>query len=225
MENENSQEGSPKRKAIKKEAMKKNKQATVLKQLNNQSLYPVQERIGIYIIAALSTIGLALITYTGVMAVVSSTTNGSDVAIDVDVDELQDMLEELENLTETETEEPTQETEDIYAHAETEPEETEIPTEETETEETEIPAEDPSDEETDVTVGGVAHEPFTATINTDEVSAFRNPASDLLFRLHTGDEITVLDLNYNAYWSRIEFADDPFGTVPRFIRTEFIDVE
>jgi len=205
MENENSHEESPRRKPDKKGEQKKNKQATVLKQLNNQNLYPMQERIGIYIIAALSTIGLALITYTGVMAVVSSTTNGPDVAIDVDVDELQDMLEELDNLTETK--EPTENTEDLHEYVEPEP------------------TEEPSNEETDVTAGVVTHEPFTATINSDEVSAFRSPASDLLFRLHIGDEVTVLDLNYNTYWSRIEFANDPFGVVPRFIRTEFIDVE
>ena len=221
MENENPQEEASRQKVVKKLASKKNKQETVLKQLNNQNLYPLGERVGIYVIAVLSTIGLALITYTGVMAVVSSTTIGSDAAVDVDVDDLQDMLDEFEDLeVSTETEEPAQNTETEMIETPTEviePEETEV--------ETEVPTEEPTEEDTDEAIGVVAHEPFTATINSDEVSAFRSPGSDLLFRLHTGDEVTVLDLNYNAYWSRIEFADDPFDQVPRFVRTEFIDVE
>ena len=228
MENENPQEEASSQKVVKKLASKKSKQDTVLKQLNNQNLYPLGERVGIYVIAVLSTIGLALITYTGVMAVVSSTTIGSDAAVDVDVDDLQDILDEFEDLeVSTETEEPAQNTEEPLEDVETEV--TEIPTEVIEPEETEVetevPTEEPTEEDTDEAIGVVAHEPFTATINSDEVSVFRSPGSDLLFRLHTGDEVTVLDLNYNAYWARIEFADDPFDHVPRFVRTEFIDVE
>ena len=242
MENENPQEGSPRRQPTQKVAKKKNKQATVLKQLNNQNLYPIQERIGIYIIAVLSTIGLALITYTGVMAIVSSTANGSDAPIDIDVGDLHDMLEELDELDNlTETEEPTQATEDLHHYVdptetetETEIPPTEEPTDETEPDETEEPTEELTEEpnnntgpdgtETDETETP-PHEPFTGVINQNRVSVWRNPASDALFLLNEGDEITVLELNYNAYWSRIEVEDDRFSAVPiaRFVRTVFID--
>lgn len=74
MEFENEKEETATSQTAKKMRSKNDKQATVLKQLSNQSLYPIQERIGIYVIAILSTIGLVLITYTGVMAVVSNIT-------------------------------------------------------------------------------------------------------------------------------------------------------
>ena len=216
MENENPQEETPRKKVTKKVVTKSNKQESVLKQLNNQSLYPLGERIGIYVIAVLSTIGLALITYTGVMAVISSTTIGTDVAVDVDVDvdDLQDMLDEfedLEDITETEAFQEPVETEV------TEPEETEV--------EPEVPTEEPNDEETELVTDVILHEPFTGTINADTVSVWRSPASDALFNLHMGDEVTVLELHYNAYWARVEVENDPFDQVPRFVRSTFIDVE
>ena len=63
MENENSNE-EPQNKDNEKPGKKdvnKDKRTSVLKQLDNKKLYPVQERVGIYAIAVLSTIGLVLI--------------------------------------------------------------------------------------------------------------------------------------------------------------------
>jgi len=42
------------------------KDASIIKQLNDKNIYPAHERIGIYIIAALSVFGILLIAYTGI---------------------------------------------------------------------------------------------------------------------------------------------------------------
>lgn len=231
MENENSQEEALKKKPSKKVVKKKTAQATVLKQLNNQSLYPLQERIGIYVIAVLSTIGLALITYTGVMAVVSSTTLGSDAPADVDVDEIQDMLDDLDYLIGTD-EDTDEGTDDVATDVETDVE-TDEATDEGANEgaddvDTDIET-DGGDDDIDTDVPTATPEPTTGTgiINANMVSVWREPGSTALFLVHTGDEITILDLDYDAYWAHVEVETDVFGreTEIGFVRRHFIDVE
>jgi len=218
MENENPQEEAFKNNPAKKVTKKKAKQATVLKQLNNQNLYPVQERIGIYVIAALSTIGLALITYTGVMAVVSSAANASDapIDIDVDVDDLHDILDDLDidDLigADDETEEPSQDEGDLHQYVE--------PTDD---------EDEPEDEETDDEPVSGNNQPIIGIINANAIRFWRHPGSDGLFFLNTGDEITIIELDYNAYWSRAEAYSDAITGELRlwqgFVDREFIDIE
>ena len=56
MKKENQQGKKLKEESSKRERNKKTTQAAVLKQLNSQSLYPLQERIGMYVIAVLSAV-------------------------------------------------------------------------------------------------------------------------------------------------------------------------
>jgi len=218
MENENPQEEAFKKNPAKKATKKKAKQATVLKQLNNQNLYPLQERIGIYVIAALSTIGLALITYTGVMAVVSSAANASEAPIDVDVDDLHDILDDLDldDLigSEDETEEPSQDEDDLHQYVE--------PTDDDDEDE-------PEDEETDDEPVSGNNQPTIGIINANVVRFWRHPEADSLFLLDIGDEVTIIELDYNAYWSHVEAYSDVLTGELRlwqgFVRRDFIDFE
>lgn len=214
MENENSQEEPPIKTTLQKRKPKKSKQATVLKQLNNQNLYPLQERIGIYVIAALSTIGLALITYTGVMALVSNATNGAYLTADVDVDELYEILEDLDDLVddEDEPEEPNQE------RTRVEPDD----------EEDNVALETPDDDETDTTLETPDDEIATGVINIDGVPLYRSPNTDHLLTLHSGDIVTIIDLDSNIYWAHVEIETDAIlglSVVAGFVRRDFLDVD
>ena len=215
MKNDNKQGEKFKEEPAIKRRGRKTTQATVLKQLNSQSLYPLRERVGIYVIAILSTIGLILITYTGVMAIVGTATNGNGVSaeIDLDLDDVADMLEDLE-LLET-TEPPTEAPTEPPTEAPTEPP-TEAPTEPP----TEPPTEAPTEPEDEAAVG---------LINTNMVRFWRNPDDDPIFQLDTGDEVNIYDLEYNADWARVgAYSDVLTGELEYwigFVRREFIDVD
>jgi len=211
MENGSPQEEPLKEKSIKKMKDKKSKQATVLKQLNNQNLYPLQERIGIYVTAALAALGLILITYTGVMALVSNAENESDAPIDVDVEEVYEMLDDLDDLLDSDDESEVldqnadQDQDTAGSHQYVEPDEDEEP-------------EDSTDD--DVTIG---------IINDNMVNLWREPGSpDAMLALQRGYEVTIIDLYYNAYWSHVEIetdAIDGISTLQGFVDRNFIDVE
>jgi len=198
MDNQNPQEESLKGKPNKKVANKKNKQANVLKQLNNQKLYPIQERIGIYVIAILSTIGLVLIVYTGMMALVSRVTIPTEVSADVNVDELSEMLENLSDITDLddEIEESSQGT---SANDNTNPEEESISSED-----------------------GV----ITGIINTSDAPFLREAGvtTDTIVNLHSGDVVTIIDIDSNPYWTYVE-ATTIYGTVQGYVERSYIDVD
>jgi len=216
MENESPQEEPLKDKSLKKARNKNNKQATVLKQLNNQNLYPLQERIGIYVVAALSALGLVLITYTGVMALVSNAEDGvydTPVDVDVDVDEVTDMLDDLDDLLDYDDDSEELEQDDAAPHEYTESDDEVESGDENDDDE----AEDSSDEVT------------TGVINDNMVSLWREAGSgDAMLALQEGYVVTILELNYNAYWSHVEVetdAIDGISTLRGYIETEFIDIE
>jgi len=202
MENGSLHEEPHKRKSHKR-TKNKNKQATVLKQLNNQNLYPIQERIGIYVVAALSVLGLVLITYTGVMAIVSNAENESSYTsatdVDVDVDEVSDMLDDLDDLFQDE--------DDQYA--------------------------DGSNEEDEQNEGGgsvgSANDAPTGIINDNMVHLWREPGSpDAMLSLQEGYVVILIDLDYNDYWSHVEVETDVIDGITAlrgFVLKEFIDVQ
>ena len=198
MENESSQENPLKEKSVAKMRNRRDKQATVLKQLNNQNLYPVRERIGIYIIAALSALGLILITYTGVMALISNTTNGSEASSGVDIDEVQEILDELDDLLDT-VDDPNGGAADLH-----------------------------EDNETLGDGSAIADNRLIGTINSNMVQLRREPGSnDAMTLLHEGYEVTIIDLYYNAYWSHISVETDLGAGLTRlegFIYRHFIDI-
>ena len=201
MEIENPQDEPLREMPDKKVMSKKDKQDTVLKQLNNQSLYPMQERIGIYVIAILSTIGLVLITYTGVMALVTSVTNGPDASVDVDIDELSEILDDLDELIDFNDED------DESSQSDTESEEN-------------IPASDSRISDIDR---------LTGTINSNGVQFVHEAGStETVLFLHSGDEVNLINLDYNLYWSQVEVETDVFGgveTISGYIQREFINVD
>ena len=208
MRNGNTPEEPLKKEPRQKVKTKQNKQATVLKQLNNQSLYPLQERIGIYVIAVLSTIGLVLISYTGVMALVSSATNEPDTSIDINVDDVYNILGDLSD--ESEDEEPTQNPSDLHQYVDPD-DESDVP----ETDDVDD-TEPESDSHADIGI-----------VNANLVTLRREPASsDVMQLLHEDYEVRIIDLNYNAYWSHVETIPlDGEPPLQGFVQTEFIDVD
>ena len=201
MENE-TQQGEPLRDKSRKKVKNKNKQATVLKQLNNQNLYPLQERIGIYVVAALSVLGIVLIVYSGVMALVSNAENEAynTSEVDVDVDEVTDLLGDLDELLDDDGSENPDQNAEHSNQGEGENES--------------------SDTANDATIG---------VINDNMVNLWREPENiDALLTLHEGDEIIIVNFDYNAYWAQVEVETDAIdGTsiLPGFILREFIDIE
>ena len=202
MENE-TPKGEPHKNKSRKKVKNKNKQATVLKQLNNQNLYPLQERIGIYVVAALSVLGIILIAYSGVMALVSNAENESydtSTEVDVDVDEVTDMLDDLDDLLDDDGSENPDQNADQTLQGEDDNES--------------------SGSASDVTIG---------VINGNMVNLWREPENiDALLTLHEGDEVNIVDFDYNAYWAQVEVETDAIdGTsfLPGFILKEFIDIE
>jgi len=197
MEYENPQTEVVNEDAIKKVKNKNSKQATVLKQLSNQNLYPIQERVGIYVIAILSTVGLALIIYTGVMTLINTVVPDEPVAeirpeLDMDLDGIDNILGEISDvLGDDEVEEPDfqQDEADLHQYA----------------------------------------DPTYGVINSDSVDFMSGASSgDRHAMLNTGDKVTILQLDYNTYWTHIEAIVD-FGagpaTVPGFIYRHLIDVD
>ena len=227
MEKGSSQEEPLKNRSRKKMRNKSNKQATVLKQLNNQNLYPIQERIGIYVVAILSALGLILITYTGVMALVSTAENETytPVDIDVDVDEVSDMLGDLEDLLDDDDEPEELDhydaNEDLYVDADDADDANDVADEDEEiNEDEEIDEdEDPEDSENGGTIG---------IINDNVVNLWREPGSpDAMLSLQEGYEVIIIDYDYNAYWAHVEVETDAWdgvATIQGFILREFIDV-
>ena len=215
-----SSHGEPlKDKSRKKMRNKNNKQATVLKQLNNQNLYPLQERIGIYVVAALSALGLILITYTGVMALVSTAENEANapIEVDVDVDEVSDMLGDLDDLLDDEDDEIDPDNDDSDQFVESGDGENEDEDEEDEDNDDSEPED--SERDSGATIG---------IINDNMVSLWREPGSpDAMLALQEGDEVILIDYDYNAYWAHVEVETDEWGgiSVQGFILREFIDVE
>ena len=203
MENESSRGEPLKEKSVAKMRNRKDKQATVLKQLNNQNLYPLQERIGIYIIAALSALGLILITYTGVMALVSNAANGDGAANTVDVDEVSDILDELDELLDSTDEHQNQGAADLEYGNETDGD--------------------------DITRPGISHDGIIGRINDNMVQFRREPGgTETMTLLHEGYEVTIIDLDYNAYWSHVLVETDlgaGLTTLEGFVYRRFIDIE
>jgi len=181
----------------KKVTNKNNKQATVLKQLSNQNLYPIQERIGIYLIAILSTVGLALIIYTGVMALINTVIPDEQVVearpdLDMDLDVIDDILGDVADALDTDDED-----------------------DETEFQQDQADLHEYVDPEEDEPEGPM---PTHGVVNSDMVDFMSLPGSGNRHGwLHTGDEVTILQLDYNTYWSRIESAID-FGSGPVLIQ-------
>ena len=210
MENGDPKEEPLKEKSLKKMRDRNNKQATVLKQLNNQNLYPLQERIGIYVVAALSALGLILITYTGVMALVSNAEDGvyAPNDADVNVDEMYGMLEDLEGLEELissndyESDGTGQEAGNSTQNVESDGNE------------------DDEEPDEDIAIG---------IINADNVHLLREPGSDdALLALQEGYEVRLLNLEHDVYWAQVEIetdAIDGISALQGFIERRFIDVE
>lgn len=209
MENENSNEAS----RIKDDKIDKNeknqvksdanndKRMSVLKQLDNKKLYPVQERVGIYMIAALSFIGLVLIGYTGVMAIsLNAPPLVNDEAEVVDAGEVHELLEEIAlegDLTEDETSESSEE--DIEPNDE----------------------ESDSDEEESTTE---TSEVTTATVTEDLINLRRDLVSgETILALNTGDVVEIIDFETNRYWVEVAYDSSDFGRVEGFVPREFLD--
>lgn len=189
MENENSNEEPLMNEQPVNETVNKDKRASVLKQLDNKKLYPVQERVGIYIIAVLSIIGLVLIGYTGVMAITSNDATNAETSV-VDANEIYELLDEIDLGGSVEDEEP--ENEDFESnHEYLEPEDEEVEPE---------PEEEPEDEE-DAPVA-----PTTATINAEFVGLRREPGlPDRIGELHVGYVVDIIDIESNPFWARVSY--------------------
>ncbi|MCL2559990.1 MAG: SH3 domain-containing protein [Turicibacter sp.] len=165
----------------------KNKRDSILKQLDNRKMYPLQERIGIYVVAVLSVVGLVLIGYTGVMAIATNAANTADMPT-VDSDEVHEMLDEIDLYGEGEEDEV--EDDDLEPNFEyvTVPL-TEAPTEPL----TEAPTE-PAE---------------TATIQWD-IQMREQPgiSSRAITWLVGGTVVEVLDAETNAFWIQVYYDGD-----------------
>jgi len=196
---------------------KKTTQATVLKQLNDPSLSPLRERLGIYIIAALSIVGLVLISYTGVMAFVTSGGNGT-AAVDIDVDDVNNMLDDLDDLLDAIGDEETTATQDLAdLHVYADPTDNrESDTEPTETQSESLPTE-PDESLPDSLMTGI--------INADWTRFYSSPTTGAsLGAFHSGEVVTILDLDSNPYWVAVE-AENQWNISPVYIERHLIDVD
>lgn len=196
MENEHTNE-NPQTEAVnedinKKARRKDSKQATVLKQLSNQSLYPIQERIGIYMIAILSTVGLGLIIYTGVMALINTVVPDEQPIVEarpeleMDLGGIDDILDEVA---------------DVLENSDDESDETDF-----------------QQDEADLHIYVDDEEPTYGVITGVNVDFMSLPGSGSRFGfLQADDEVTILQLVYNTYWTHIETQID-FGTGPATVQ-------
>lgn len=207
MENENSNEEQliKDNESSVKTDVNKDKRMSVLKQLDNKKLYPVQERVGIFIIAALSTIGLVLIAYTGVMAITSNPLHMVEApTVEVDVEDVYDLLEEIDAATDP-SEDGELEDGDVESNHE--------------------PLEDEDDSEPDDDEDATdSSAPSTATVNADLIGIRRNlTTSDIIEFLNEGDVVEIIDLETNIYWVEVAYDSSEFGRLEGFISREFLD--
>jgi len=220
----------------------KSTQSTILKQLNNQSLYPLRERIGIYVIASLASIGLILITYTGVMAFVTSATNGNGSATDVDVNiaEIHDMLDEIGDLIDVEDEEEpaTQPLEDLHQYADELDDEDdedldnnydESGDEDLDDEDTDEQLEDDgddegeSDDDDDATpVSGSSSAFTTAVVSEDATTFFRYAGHEGLTMFFEGTVVEIVDWDYHPDFVQVR-AETEFGILTGFISRDRLE--
>jgi len=205
MEHENPQTEAVNEDTRKKVKSKNSNQATVLKQLSNQKLYPLQERIGIYVIAILSTIGLALIIYTGVMALISTVIPEEATVevrpdIEMDLDGIDDILEDVADVLDDNEDDEYDEADfqqdeaDLHVYVDVEAD-MEIPTE------------------------GVINAPYTA------LRSQANSNASISFHLQPDHEVTILDWEYSDDWVQVEAQLDNIGVVRGFVERQFIDVD
>jgi len=218
MSNENKQK-APRKKN------KKTSQATVLKQLNDQSLFPLRERIGIYVIATLSVIGLVLISYTGVMAFVNTVNTGPTTAdVDVNLDDVDTMLDDLGEILDAleDDEDPTQDEADLHEYVDpTDPdEEVETEPEATEPEETEP---EPTEPETEAPATATPTR-GTISVNISYIRRTPGPNGDILGNLVDGDRVRIVDYDSNPYWIAIE-GNNEFNISPVFIDRNHITTD
>lgn len=215
MENENANEEplikeneKPVEKDTEEKDTKKDKRMSVLKQLDNKKLYPVQERVGIYIIAALSAIGLVLIGYTGVMALTSNAPLATEaLVIEEDVLELLDEID-LED-------DPIEDDEDMESENEVDSE-----PEDEEPEDEVAPNEEDEDEDDD----DDSSTPTTATVNQNLIGLRRELATgDIIEYLNEGDVVEIIDIESNQYWAQVVYDSSEFGRLEGFISQEFLD--
>lgn len=213
-------------------------QSSVLKQLNNQSLYPLKERIGIYIIATFACFGLILITYTGVMAFVTGTTltsNGSEQPVEIDAMEISDILDDIADILDDidEANQPaTQSADDMHEYA-TEPDTTDAGADPTTTEpedEDELPTDSVnSEDETDDTeddndddapTGGSSA--FTSGVVSSSFTSFHDLlGGPALTNIFEGHAVEILDWDYSPYWAQIR-TETEFGSRTGFVEKENI---
>jgi len=191
MENEHSNEEPLRNEKPTKKGVSKDKRASVLKQLDSKKLYPMQERIGIYVIAVLSTIGLVLIGYTGVMAIASNTTDAPEAST-VDAEEVYEMLDDFE--LEDEPEDDVSVNDDFETnHEYVEPEEDEPET----AEEDEPESETEEEEETPALATG------TIINGTTGLRGGPGNEPELLGQLDVGTVVEIIDTESNPFWARV----------------------
>jgi len=238
MENQHPQEEALNKENVntkKKNKKKKTEQASVLKQLNNQSLYPIHERIGIYVIAALSTIGLLLIVFMGVMALVSSDFfSASNEAIDIDLNEVQNMLDDLEYILGSEDDEEydgdylDEGDVDYPDDMDVDDVEDDEPVNGEDDEDVDDEDDEDEDEYVNDAPASTNVSPTSGTINTDGVGLrrYRTDAGALLL-LSEGYAVEIVTFEYDHEFSRVRFASTEFGRTHEigFVRTQFIDFD
>jgi len=178
-------------------------QNTVLKQLQKQNRSPLRERIAIFFVASFFVVGLLLIFYVGTMVLLNEINDVPDNndTIDIDLDNIDDMLDDLNNLIDQErgTEISTQDEDGLHEYLDNDFF-------------TDLPD--------DVIIG---------VVNANRVRFVRAPGdTNELFLIDEGDLVIVIDLDYNAYWSKVEIIIDlgegPFTEIG-FVYRDFIDVE
>jgi len=185
---------------------KKNSQPTVLKQLDSQKLYSLRERISIYIVASLSVLGLILISYMGIMVMITSVRDEPDIGSNIDVN-LDDMLDDLENFFDSDDpdEIPTQDEADLHEYVDSDANDSNM--------------QDQSNEDSSI----------MGTINANRVRFVHAPGDrDAIFFLNEGDVLTIIDFDYNIYWAHIEVTIELDGesvTEMGFVYRHFIDLE
>lgn len=156
-----------------KKESKKLSAATIGKQITGDGLYPSKEKAGIYTIAALSVIGVLLIGYTGVMAMVNSNLFNQS-AEGPSIEHLNELLGDLDLEDENETDE--------------EPEVSESSPEE-------YPEEDEEYEEIEGIPGVITEDRVVFRREPD--------GSHILGYLDTGTGVIILDMDSNPFWTFI----------------------
>ncbi|MCL2559991.1 MAG: SH3 domain-containing protein [Turicibacter sp.] len=171
---------------------KSNKRDSILKQLDDRRLYPIQERIGIYVVAVLSVVGLMLIGYTGVMAIATNAANAADLPT-VDAEEVHEMLDEIDLNGEDEEYDEVEDNdlEQNFEYVTVPP--TEAPTE--------PPTEAPTEPEEEI---------LTATVinNLPPLRRQPGPTASVIANIPAGAVVEVLDYSSNHLWTQIYYDGD-----------------